>query len=192
MSPPLTPEILAQLHARHLAFLEARLSGDAAAASFRASVAGAYDALLASKVGDVIDARALVAALDATLTSEAVERAARPLAKRALPVALAALRAEQGKVKDRVPFSAQQKLGALLARPGLMPERLLRELAEQDAIDEIMRDVLYDGFKEFSEKINPFTAEWGVPSLLKRSSLLGGAMSKAIEAVKAELDRRTE
>ncbi len=73
-----------------------------------------------------------------------------------------------------------------------MPERLLREIAEQDAIDEIMRDVLYDGFREFSEKVNPFTAEWGIPSLLKRMSVLGGAMSKGLDTVKAEFDRRLE
>src|SRR6185295_316141 len=105
---------------------------------------------------------------------------------------LAELHAEKGKVGDRVPASAHRHIDALLARHGLMPERLLREIAEQDAIDEIMRDVLYDGFKEFSERVNPFTAEWGIPSLLKRSSLLGGAMTKGIEAVKVEFDRRME
>jgi hypothetical protein len=51
---------------------------------------------------------------------------------------------------------------------------------------------MFDGFKEFSERVNPFTAEWGIPSLLKRVSLLGGAMSKGIDVVKAEFDRRLE
>jgi hypothetical protein len=95
-------------------------------------------------------------------------------------------------VRDRFPASTQQRLDALVARPGLVPERLLREIAEQDAIDEIMRDVLYHGFMEFSEKVNPFTAEWGIPSLLKRMSVLGGALSKGVDTVKAEFDRRLE
>ncbi len=188
----LTPEILAELEARHVAFLEARLVSPEAAAEFRANASAVHDALLAARVADVVDAPALVAALDAALTRDAVERAARPLARRLLPVVLAELRAEQGKVKDRVPASARERLDALLARPGMMPERLLREVAEQDAVDEIMRDVLYDGFKEFSEKVNPFTAEWGVPSLLKRMSVLGGTVAKGLDSVRVEFDRRLE
>jgi hypothetical protein len=192
MASPLTPEILTQLKARHLAFLQARLASPDAAASFRAGVAAAHEAILAARVGDVLDARAVALAADAALTGEAVERAARPLAKRLMPVVLAELRAEKGKVKDRLPAAARDRLDALLARPGVMPERLLREIAEQDVIDEIMRDVLYDGFKEFAEKVNPFTAEWGIPSVLKRMSVLGGTVSRALDSVRAELDRRME
>jgi hypothetical protein len=192
MASPLTAEILAQLKARHLAFLAARLVSAEAAAEWRAQVAAAYDTLLAARVGQVVDARALADALDAALTSEAVERAARPLAKHLLPLVLGELRAESGTVRERVPAATQQRLDAFMARPGLVPERLLLEIVDQDAIDEIMRDVLYDGFKEFSEKVNPFTAEWGIPSLLKRMSVLGGAMSKGVETVKAEFDRRLE
>jgi hypothetical protein len=102
------------------------------------------------------------------------------------------LGAEPGKLEARLPLVARAKLASLVARPAALPDRLLRELAEQDAVEQVMRDVLYDGLKEFSEKVNPFTAEWGVPSLLKRMSLFGGAMTKGLDAVKAELDRRTE
>src|ERR1019366_5634361 len=117
---------------------------------------------------------------------EAVERAAGPLAKRLLPRILAELRLERGKVGDHVPPAAQRHLEALIARPSLIPARLLHEIVEQDAIEELMRDVLYSGFKEFSEKVNPFTAEWGIPLLLKRMSVLGGPMAKGLEAVKAD------
>jgi hypothetical protein len=188
----LTPELLAEIEARHLAFLEARLVSPEAAAELRANASAVHDALLAAPVADVVDAQALAAALDAALTRAAVDRAVRPLARRLLPVVLAELRAERGRVEHRVPAAARERIDALLSRPGLMPERLLREVAEQDAIDEIMRDVLYDGFKEFSEKVNPFTAEWGVPSLLKRMSVLGGTVAKGLDTVKAEFDRRLE
>jgi hypothetical protein len=151
-----------------------------------------HDAILAARVGDVVDARTLAAAVDTVLTGQAVERAARPLAKRLLPVILAELRAETGRVGERVPAPARQRLDALVARPGLLPERLLREIVEQDAVDAIMRDVLHDGLQEFAEKVNPFTAEWGIPSLLKRLSVLGGAVAKGLDTVKAELDRRLE
>ena len=192
MPPSIAPESLAQLRARHLAFLEARLASPAAAVEWCANVAAVCEALLAARVGSVVDARTLADAVDVALTSDAVERAVRPLARRLRPLILAELRAEKGNVRDRVPASAQQRLDALVTRPGLLPERLLREIVEQDAIDEIMRDVLYDGFKEFSEKVNPFTAEWGIPSLLKRLSVLGGAVSKGVDAVKADFDRRLE
>jgi hypothetical protein len=192
MEPVLTPEILAQLEERHLAFLAARLVSPEAEASFRRNAPRVGEALLAARVGDVVDPGSLAAALDAALGSEAVERVARPLARRLLPLVLAELRAERGKVGARFTPAARAHLDALVALPGLLPDRALREIAEQDAVDEIMRDVLYDGFKEFSEKVNPFTTEWGIPSLLKRMSVIGGAMSKGIDTVRAEFDRRLE
>jgi hypothetical protein len=192
MASPLTPEILTQLKARHVAFLKARLVSAEAAAEWVDAAPALHDALLSARVGDVIDAATLAAAVDASLGGEAVERAARPLARHLLPLILAELQAESGKVRDRVPSGSQRHVDALVARSGLLPDRFLREIVEQDAIDEIMRDVLYDGFKEFSEKVNPFTAEWGIPSLLKRMTLLGGAMTRGLDTVKADLDRRME
>jgi hypothetical protein len=192
MASQLTPEILARLEERHLAFLCARLVSPEAAADWRSNAPRVGEALLAARVGEVVDPAALAAALEAALGGEAVERAARPLAKRLVPLVLAELRAEKGKVGDRFTPPARAHLDALVALPGLLPDRFLREIAEQDAVDAIMRDVLYDGFKEFSERVNPFTAEWGIPSLLKRMSVIGGAMTKGIDTVKAEFDRRLE
>jgi hypothetical protein len=192
MTPEPTAELLHALEARHVAFLKERLVSDAAASEWRANVTGVREALLSARVGEVVDPKALADALDAALTREAVERVARPLARALLPLVLAELEADRTRVGDHLPVASRQRLEALLARPGLVPERLLREIAAQDAIEEVVRDVLYDGFKEFSERVNPFTAEWGIPSLLKRVSLLGGAMNKGIETVKAEFDRRLE
>src|SRR5262249_37749361 len=73
------------------------------------------------------------------------------------------------------------------------PARLLREALENEAAEEVMRDVLYDALKEFSEKVNPFFADWGLPSLLKKLSPFGlGAMSKGFDSVRVEFDRRLE
>ena len=192
MSSSLTPEILAQLKGRHLAFLEARLVSPRAEVEWRETAAAVFAALLAARVADVVDARALADALDAVLTAEAVERAARPLGKKLLPLVLRELGAEQGKLKDRIPAETRKKIDALLDRPALFPERMLRELVDQPAVEEAVRDVLYDGFKEFSEKINPLTAERGIPSLLKRMSVFGGALGKGLDGVKADFDRRLE
>jgi hypothetical protein len=188
----LTPEILAALEARQLAFLEARLVSNEAEREWRSNFPEVRKALNEARLGDLIEPRALADALEKTLTGAAVQQLARPIARRVLPLLLAELRADRGKVGERVPPDARARLEDLLSRPGSVPDRLLREIAEQDAIEEILRDVLYDGFKEFAERVNPFTAEWGIPSLLKRMSVLGGAMTKGIEAVKAEFDRRLE
>ena len=102
MTSPLTPDVLAGLEARHLAFLEARLVSPRAAEEWRANLGAAYRDLLAARVGDVIDPALLADAIDRTLTGEAVERAARPVARRLLPVILAELRAERGTAGDRV------------------------------------------------------------------------------------------
>src|SRR5580704_138220 len=192
MSPPLPPDALAGLEARHLAFLEARLVSPRAAEAWRANLAALSGDLLAARVGDVVDAGALADALDRVLTGDAIERAARPAARRLLPLVLAELRAEGGVVGDRVPPAAREKIALLLERPGVLPDRMLRELAEQDALEEIMRDVLYDGLKEFSERVNPFTAEWGIPSLLKRLPPFAGALGKSIDGVRADFDRPLE
>jgi hypothetical protein len=185
-------EALADLKARHLAFLRERLVGDAAQAEWRANFPLIFADLMATKVSSIADAKAIALALDGALTAAAVERAARPVGLVVLPIVLRELGAEPGKVGDRVPPETRKKIEALLARPAALPERLLRELAEQEAVQEVMRDVLYDGLKEFSEKVNPFIAEWGIPSLLKRMSVFGGAMTKGLESVRAELDKRME
>lgn len=189
---PLTPADLAQLQARHLAFLKQRLVSPQAEGEWRANLAAGWRDLLATKVAALVDAPAIAAALDAAVTPENVERAARPLGRRILPIVLRELGAEHSKIGDHVPEATRAKIEALLARPSALPDRLLRELAEQEAVQEAMRDVLHDGLKEFSEKVNPFIAEWGIPSLLKRMSVFGGAMTKGLESVRAEFDRRSE
>jgi hypothetical protein len=188
----LSPADLADLKARHVAFLADRLVSPAAEAEWRANFAALAADLLAARVTDLVDAEALAAALDAVLTSAAVEQAARPLGQLILPLVLRELGAEPGKVGAHVPAATRARVEAMLARPAPFLDRALRELADQEAVQAVVRDVLYDGLKEFSEKVNPFIAEWGIPSLLKKMSLLGGAMTKGLESVRTELDRRME
>lgn len=189
---PITPADLAHLKQRHLAFLAARLTSPEAEAEWRASLAAGFADLLSMRLRDLADAPALAGALDTILTAGAVAQAARPAAERLLPIVLREIAAEPGKLGDRVPAGARKKIEDLLARPNALSDRLLRELSEQQAVQDVMRDVLHDGLKEFSEKVNPFIAEWGIPSLLKKMSVFGGAMTKGLESVRAELDRRTE
>lgn len=186
----LDPEALAALKARHIAFFEARLVSAKAEAEWQENLGAMYRDLLATRVRDLVRASALCDAANAVITGEAVERAVRPIARRAITEAIALVRAEKGKVGDRVPPEARKRIAALLERPGLLPDRFLREIVKEDAVDEVMRDVLYDALKEFSEKVNPFFADWGLPALIKKISPFG--FGKGLESMRAEFDRRLE
>lgn len=189
-APALDARSLHDLKARHLAFLQARLSSARAEAEWRDNLPALYRDLLATRVGALADAPAIARAVEAAIAGGVVEKVARPVARRALAVTLAELRSEKGKAGARVPAEARQKLDLLAARPKLLPERLLRELVEQEAVDEMMRDVLYDALKEFSEKVNPFVAEWGLPALLKRLGPFG--MGKGLASMREDFDKRLE
>lgn len=187
----LDPACLVALKARHIAFFQARLVSAKAEAEWQENLAVVYRDLLATPLGELARPGAVADAAAAVLTSQAVEGAIRPLAKEVLGDALLALRAQDGgKVSDRVPAPARQRIMALLERPGLLPDRFLREIVKEDAVDDVMRDVLYDALKEFSEQVNPFFADWGLPALLKKISPFG--FGKGLDALRGDFDRRLE
>src|SRR4051812_28715742 len=109
----LDPAAIAALKARHIAFFEARIVSSKAEASFRQNLAAIHQDLLATRLRDLVRASALADAANALLTSDAVERAVRPIAKRVLAEIFAELRAEKGKVADRISPSARQRIDAL-------------------------------------------------------------------------------
>ena len=186
----LSPAALVALKARHLAFLEARLVSIEAEAEWKKHLGSVVADLLATRVGDLAAPARLADAADALFTAEAVERTARPLARHIVNVVLQELRTEKGSVGARVPAATKKRIDALLERPGLFPDRMVRALIEEDAFEEVMRDTLYEALKEFSEKVNPFTAEWGLPALLKRLGPFG--MGKGLDGMRADFERRLD
>jgi len=184
---------LEELKARQIAFLHGRLVSPKAEAEWRENVRGAVDAILATRVGALFDVDAVARALDAALSADAARRGLRPGWASVIAIAESRMRENEATVGEHLPAGTRAKIDALLEEPGLVPERLLREALENDAAEEVMRDVLYDALTEFSQKVNPFFAEWGLPSLLKKLSPFGlGAMGKAFDSVRAEFDRRLE
>jgi hypothetical protein len=186
----LSQAALSALKARHLAFLEARLVSAEAEAEWRKSLGPVVTDLLATKIGDLASAHRLADAADALFTAEAVERTVRPLARHLSGLVLQELRAETGTVGARVPADTKKRIDELLERPGLFPDRLLRAMVEEDAVEEVMRDTLYEALKEFSEKVNPFTADWGLPALLKRLGPFG--MGKGLDGMRADFEKRLD
>jgi hypothetical protein len=193
LTDPEARALLDDLKTRQIAFFEARLVSAKAEEEWQTNIKAAFTELLATPVGRLADARALADAAEALLSNDAVKTALLPLAKIAISAAVAELKASRARAGDYVPDAALAKIDALMERPKLFPDRLMREVVEQDAVEEVMRDVLYETLKEFSEKVNPFFAEWGLPALLGRLSPFGfGGMKKGLQSMRSEFDRRLE
>ena len=186
----LSPAALTALKARHLAFLEARLVSAEAEAEWAKSLGPVVADLLSTRVGELASPARLADAADALFTAEAVERTVRPLARHIVSILLQELRTEKGTVGARVPAATKKRIDELLERPGLFPDRLVRAMSEEDAIEEVLRDTLYDALKEFSEKVNPFVADWGLPALLKRLGPFG--MGKGLDAMRLDFEKRLD
>ncbi|HVY48556.1 MAG TPA: hypothetical protein VHB21_21855 [Minicystis sp.] len=188
----LDPAALAELRARHLDFVARRLDGPDAEHLFRANVAAAFAALLEAPLGDVAPADRAADALERLASERAFEAIVRPVARALLDVGLAELAAEDGALGDRVPGPAKARIERLAVHHGLVPERLIREVCAQDAAQEVMREVLSDALREFQAKVNPFSAEWGLPAVLKKLSPFGLGMGKGFEALRADFEKRLE
>ena len=188
-----TPQAAEALAKKQVDWLVARLTSDAAKTELAKDLENGYDAILGRPVEDVIDLAALEAAIDASLTKERFARGTRPATLASHMGILRIVRTERTKVGQLVSDDTKKKIDKLLERPKLVNEKLVRRAIEQDAVEEILRDVLYDALKEFNEKVNPFVAEWGLPGLLKKLGPFGlGPLGKSLDNVRAEFEKRLE
>jgi hypothetical protein len=195
MSDPLslTPSTLAALRARHVAFLATRMTDERAHGDFVRSFDAGYDHVLAQPLRKVLDPKALVGGLEKVLTTDALRGLLAPIAREVNRRAVSWLRAEDAKLGAFVPAEARKAIDELVARPDLLPEPLIRRIFEDEATEQIMRDLLYDALVEFNDSVNPFFAEWGLPALIKRFMPIGsGAVLKSMSAVRGEFDKRLE
>lgn len=189
----LSPAVISALRTRHLAYLAERLTDDRAARDFRLSFANAYDHVLSRPVRELVDPSRLVDGLAAVLTEPSVRALAMPIGREIHLRAVTSLRKDDAKLGEYVPPKAREALDALVGRADLVPETLVRRVIEQEAIEEILRDVLYDALVEFNDTVNPFFADWGLPALIKRFVPIGsGAVLKSITALRSEFDKRLE
>lgn len=178
---------------RQLAWFRARVASEGAEATFVALCRAGHAVVLARPLGEVVAPAALADALDAVLSERVVRDLAGPVARRIFDEARSRAAKDAEPAARFVPERARARLDELLARADLLPERVVREVLEQEAVEHILRDVLYDALQTFSAKVNPFFAEWGLPSLLKRVMPIGAStVMKSLEGVKAEFDRRLE
>jgi len=186
-------ETLVALRKRHIEYLAERLTDDRARGDFVRSFAGAYEHLLSRPLRELVDPTALASLLTDVVTAETIRGLAAPVLREIHRRAALSLRSDPSIAGDYVPADAREAIDALLARPDLVPPDLVRRVFEDDATDEVLRDVLYDALVEFNDSVNPFFADWGLPALLKRFVPIGaGAILKSIGAVRTEFDKRLE
>jgi hypothetical protein len=185
----------ARLRSAQIAHVKARLRGDAGLAELAKNLEAGWERVLASKVSDVIDPAAVARAVEAVLSQPALDHGIRPVARASALIELARLREDTEPLGTYVPEEARELLGRVFETKGLLPERFVREALTHRAFEEVMRDVLDGALKEFQEKANPLTAEWGVPSILKKAgpfSLGLGALSASISAVQSQIQDKLE
>ncbi|HEY4118426.1 MAG TPA: hypothetical protein VGM56_11250 [Byssovorax sp.] len=174
---------LAELRDRHAAFVIARLTDARAEAAWRENVAAAIDALLGATVGDVLPVALVVDAVERVATHHAFDAFVAPIARASVAAHVVALAREPGKAGEHVPDAARDAIARLVARPGLAPARLVREICAQDAANEIMREVLSEALAEFQAKLNPF-------GFFKKHAPFG--LGRSLDAFKAEFDKTLE
>lgn len=188
----LSRETLEALKQKHVAFLEARLGSEAAREDWIRAFRDGYAWALTLRVRDVVDPVVLTEGVARALTTDSVKALFAPVGRDIHRRVLASMKSDESRLGDYVPAQARLAIDDLLERPDLVPERLVRNIFDQEAIEEAIRDTLYDGLKEFNEGVNPFFADWGLPALLKRMPIGGGTILKSMGAMRGEFDKRLE
>ena len=146
-------------------------------------------------VASVIEESAVLRLVEFASTDPFLTDTVRPILRASILIEVARLREEPARLETYVSKEAKALVERVLERPGLLPEKFVRQTLSHPAFEGIARDVLDDALHEFGDKVNPFTAEWGLPSLLRKAGPLSiglGAFAKSIDAIREEFDRRLE
>lgn len=189
----LTPQQIAALRSRQIAFLAARLTDDRAKGDWIRSFETAYDHLLSLPLKDVLAPKTLVDALEKVYSEGAVRGNIAPILREINRRTVMTLKTDEAKLGDYVPAAARTAIDELVARPDLVPEEVIRRVFDDDVVEEVMRDVIYDALVEFNESVNPFFADWGLPALIKKVMPIGsGTLLKSMSTLRSEFDKRLE
>lgn len=149
--------------------------------------------LLSLRLGPLLERDRIDPLLDHALSTEQARGLAEPLARRSGQLVLAQLQQVSAPVDELIGPSARQHVDELIALPELLPAGLLEGIAHDPAVEAVMQEVLLDALKQFSHRANPFTAEWGLPALLRHLPPIGfGALKAAFEARRTEFEERLE
>lgn len=189
----LTPQQIAALRTRQIAFLATRLVDERAKGDWMRSFAAGYEHVRSLPLSAVLEPASFVMTLQKVLAVDAVRGHVAPIAREINRRVVAALKTEDVTIGSYVPEEARKAIDEIVARPDLVPEEVIRRVFEDEVVEEVMRDVIYDALKEFNESVNPFFADWGLPALIKKVMPIGsGTVLKSMNAVRGEFDKRLE
>ena len=179
------------VRARFTEFMVARLTSPRAKAEWRAEIERGVAFVMASKITDFVDEKALFRAIDAATLPEVWQNVIAPAFAAGRKDVFPLIKSDANKLGAYVPEAARRAIDELLGKPGLLHEKLVAEIMSQDVVEEILRDILQDALTEFNDKVNPFFADWGLPGLIKKLVPIGGgAVLRSIESLRGEFDKR--
>lgn len=190
---PLTQAEKKELIAAQKRFVAERLTGDQAKADWIANVTRIHDSLLDERVDRILNFENIESLLRALHSKEIIDQIAAPMVDAYQADVLAWVKKERLPLGHFLPSESRREIDLILEGPNLIPERFIRAVVENDALEAVMREVLHDAIREFNERMNPFSSEFGIVALLKKMMPLGfGAVSKTIDVVRAEFEKRLE
>jgi hypothetical protein len=191
-SSELSKGVLAELHRRHVEFLRDRLVSEAASEDWVGLVRQSWQSFSALRVREVVDAKAAARGIVRVIDADSIQKLVAPVLREVARRTVASLRHDRTTLGDYVPDDARAAIDVLLERHDLVPDDLVRKVFEQKVVEDAIQNTLYDALTQFQSTVNPFFAEWGLPSILKRMPIGGGMILSSMEALRAEFDRRVE
>lgn len=193
LNDPQARPLVDEIRNRQLEWARKQLVSPEAEATFREGLKFGWEALLAKPIAELVNPAALDESLDRILEPKLVREATAPIGRALRAWLLGQLQADEAFVGDYVPEAARTWIDGLISRSAPVRTRITKVVVEHETTEALMRDVLHDALTDFSNKVNPFFAEWGLPALLKRVMPLGsGAVLRSMESMKAEFDKRLE
>jgi len=186
-------ETLARVRDAQLDALERWAQRPEAAGQYAARFEAVFDHLETLPVSSFIDADAVDRLVEALGRPEVAADTVAPAARHLAAEVLAQIHRRPEAGGDILGEAARREIAALAARADVLNEPLLRAVVQNPAVEGVLRDILFDGLKEFQTRVNPFTAEWGVPALIGAMPRLSRApLTKAVDGVRREFERRLE
>lgn len=185
--------VLDDLRSKQIEFLLARLTSEVAREQWRKNIAAVVNEVLDKPLQSVIELDALTKAIDAALARAVLDAELQPVLLGLVRQTRALLVQEKAPIGSFVPPNARKSLRDLAAKTNHLTAPLVREISQHEAARVVMSDVLHDALVQFSDRVNPFVADWGLPSLLKKFSPFGlGGVGKSIDGMRIEFEKRLE
>ncbi len=187
------PFTLEQIRTHQVAFIRSSLTSEQAKAAWRTCLETGLGIVLREPMQTLISPEVVNRAVDLVWTGDTLRCGADAYSRALVPLFLEEARRNEDKLSSVVPQHARDKLDKVLEDPPRLNSAVIRNIMEHEALEEVMRDVLVRALREFSEKANPFFAEWGLPRLLRKVMPIGaGALLKSLGAIEEELHRHLE